>query len=226
MSEHAFWNPNSKANESGVSVYSKADERFAGWSSLPEPRIVRVAFSADNAPVFETRTEADLVFTGTGEIRLFVPRATVFSCEYVPGQVVYLFRVRDTQWDNIRESLSPRRSIRIKPSAPIVLKIASASGALAGEIFDLSESGVSVHLECEYEKDLLRPGLHSIHFALPDGEEPLELMAQLRYRASEAEESVRCGFEFDAQASEDLRAKRWRISRYVWSQQEDEEDES
>lgn len=226
MSEHAFWSPNSGNNESGVSVYSHDDERFAGWSSLPEPLLVRVAFPENKVPVFETSAEADLVFTGSGEIRLFVPRAIVVRCEYTPGQTIYLFKVRETQWENIRDSLSPRRSVRVEPATPIPVRIVSAAEGLVGEVGDVSESGVSIRLAREVESEILRPGLHSLSFKLPEENEPIEITARLRYRAAEDEETIRCGFEFDAKATSEFRDKRWRIARYVWGAQESpEEDE-
>ena len=165
------------------------------------------------------------MFTGTGDIRLFVPRAVVTRCEFVTGQIVYIFRVTDSQWENIRESLSPRRSLRVEPSDPIDLELVSASGGTVGTIADLSESGISVLLPKAAEHELLRPGAHCIRFGLPDGEDALELTARLRYRAEESEEFIRCGFEFDTQVGQDFRQYRWRIARYVWSQQDSPEGE-
>ena len=224
MSERAFTSPIIKTQESGVSVYSREDEKFTGWSSLPKPQVVRVAFSEGDAPVFATGEPADLVFTGTGDIRLFVPQARVTRCEYVPGQVTYTFHVRDTQWENIRESLCPRRSIRVSPQEPIELEIAGPNGNLTGLVEDLSETGISVNLPAESEQALLRSGPHSLRFRLTPTEEPIEVLGRLRYRAAEGEGIVRCGFEFDTQGTEDYREKRWHVARFVWTQQEDSDE--
>ncbi len=220
MSQKVFWSPNSKTDESGVSVYSTEDEKFSGWSSLPQPCLVRIAFAEQAAPIFKTSETADLVFTGTGDIRLFVPGAMVERCEYILGQTVYSFRVRGPQWENIRNSLSPRRSIRVRPDEPIILEVASAHENLCGEIEDLSESGLSVNIPSERESELLRPGLHSLRFGILDDGDPIEIMARLRYRAANEAETVRCGFEFEPQGSTDYRENRWRIARYVWGRQE------
>lgn len=221
MSEQVLSTPNLKSNESGVSVYSKEDEKFVGWSSLPSKQLVRVAFPENEAPSFGTREGADLVFTGNGDIRLFVPKAKVIRCEYVPGQTTYTFEVRETQWDNIRESLSPRRAVRVSPKDPIELSIASASGQLKGMVEDISETGISVTLDHSLEAELLRLGPHCLKFSLTPGEEPVELLAKLRYRAVEGENQLRCGFEFDTQSSPDYRQKRWHVARFVWMQQDD-----
>ena len=221
MSEQVLATPNLKTNESGVSVYSKEDEKFVGWSSLPAKSLVRVAFPENDAPTFATRERADLVFTGNGDIRLFVPKAQVVRCEYVPGQTTYTFEVRETQWENIRESLSPRRSVRVSPKEPIELEIDSQSGQLKGRVEDISETGISVTLDASLEAELLRLGPHSLRFSLSPGEEPIELLAKLRYRALEGESELRCGFEFDTQSNPDYRQTRWHVARFVWMQQDD-----
>lgn len=218
MTSKMFWTPKRSAEESGVSVYTAEDVKFVGWATLPEEEIVSVAFSEEAAPLLQTDSRADLVFTGSGDLRLFVPKARVIRCHLVPGQITYIFETRESQWKSIRDSLSPRRAERVRPDARIDVNLTTREGMAKALLLDLSETGLSLRLSPDDEFFFLHPDAVTMDFQLPGATgDPLVLVAKLRYRALDESGHVRCGFEFDSKATSNFRDQRWRIARYVWS---------
>ena len=211
----------SPPDESGMErllVHLKTEQAWSVHGQVIDgaPEMAVAEFPRRESPTVPVGQKVDLVFWGARLNEPYPVQARVVACDQHGDSYRYRFRFEPGVAEVLLGVLERRRTTRIQPevSTPIRVLVQGSKQPVEGVLKDISEEGLGVLICREDEGRLFDSWTLTLCLTLPEDEEPLILIGDVRYRRL-AGSQLHYGVELDPGKSEDFAVQRQRIAAYI-----------